>query len=210
MTRVTQAHVEARTQDILASALDMFARKGVDQTTMQDIATEAGISAGAIYRYFPSKDDLLRAVLVGCAEDNQRVFEGVASEETSPIRALCAVGRKAWSWLKEEGAREQTIMNLEMSLAAARRPDELGPEQRRMVADTLGFIEQLVLQAQATGELDTSLDARALAQTLLASHVGTKVLALEISDIDTDAVFGVVEEILHRLAPRVAAGREAY
>lgn len=209
MTRVTQAHVEARTQDILASALDMFARKGVDHSTMQDIAMEAGISAGAIYRYFPSKDDLLRAVLVGCAEESQRVFEGVASGEPSPVAALRAVGRKAWSWLKEEGAREQTIMNLEMSLAAARRPDELGPEQGRMVADTLGFIEQLVLQAQAAGELDTSLDAHALAQTLLASHVGTKVLALEMSDIDTDAVFGVVEEILHRLAPRVAAGREA-
>lgn len=207
MTRVTQAHIEARTQDILASALDMFARKGVDQTTMQDIATEAGISAGAIYRYFPSKDHLLRAVLVGCAEENQRVFEGVASEETSPMRALRAVGRKAWSWLKEEGAREQTIMNLEMSLAAARRPDELGPEQGRMVADTLGFIEQLVLQAQAAGELDMSLDARALAQTLLASHVGTKVLALE-SDIDTDAVFGVIEEILLRLSPRATAGRK--
>ena len=207
MTRVTQAHVEARTQDILASALDLFARKGVDQTTMQDIATEAGISAGATYRYFPSKDDLLRAVLVGCAEENQRVFEGVASEETSPILALRAVGRKAWSWLKEDGAREQTIMNLEMSLAAARRPDELGPEQGRIVADTLAFIEQFVLQAQAAGELDTSFDARALAQTLLASHVGTKVLALE-SDIDTDAVFGVIEEILQRLSPRVTAGRE--
>ena len=208
MTRVTQAHVEARTQDILASALDMFARKGVDQTTMQDIATVAGISAGAIYRYFPSKDDLLRAVLVGCAEENQRVFEGVASGEASPLAALGAVGRKAWSWLKESGAREQTIMNLEMSLAAARRPDELGPEQGRMVAGTLALIEQLVLQAQAANELDAGLDARALAQTLLASHVGTKVLALEIGDIDTDAVFGVVEEILQRLSPRVTAGRE--
>jgi AcrR family transcriptional regulator len=207
MSRVTQAHIEARTQDILGSALEMFARKGVDQTTMQDIAAEAGISAGAIYRYFPSKDDLLRAVLVGCAEENQRLFEGVVSEETSPVRALRAVGAKAWSSLKEEGAREQTIMNLEMSLAAARRPEELGPEQGRMVAGTLAFIEQVVLQAQVAGELDTSLNARALAQTLLASHVGTKVLALE-SDIDTDAVFGVIEQILQRLSPRVTAGRE--
>lgn len=41
------------------AALGLFARKGIDQATIADIAREAGISEGAIYRHYPSKDALI-------------------------------------------------------------------------------------------------------------------------------------------------------
>lgn len=41
------------------AALGLFADKGVDQTTIADIAREAGISEGAIYRHYRSKDELI-------------------------------------------------------------------------------------------------------------------------------------------------------
>ncbi|MCH7523142.1 MAG: helix-turn-helix transcriptional regulator [Chloroflexi bacterium] len=63
MTKVTQAHIDARTEAILDAAMKMIVQKGVHGATIEEIATEAGLSAGAIYRYFASKEDVLRAVI---------------------------------------------------------------------------------------------------------------------------------------------------
>src|SRR5256885_17236358 len=58
MTKVSQAHLDARREEILAAAVKLFARKGMQSATMAEIAEEAGISAGAIYRYFANKEEL--------------------------------------------------------------------------------------------------------------------------------------------------------
>lgn len=48
---------------IVLSGMKLFARKGFSSTTIQEIATESGISKGAFYLHFKSKDDLLLAIL---------------------------------------------------------------------------------------------------------------------------------------------------
>lgn len=53
----------------------MFVRKGIDGTTMHDIAAEAGISAGAIYRYYPIKAQLLQAIFRHSIEQNRLLFD---------------------------------------------------------------------------------------------------------------------------------------
>jgi AcrR family transcriptional regulator len=55
MPKVTEAHLEARRQQILDAALACFSRRGFHQSTMQDICQEAELSPGAVYRYFRSK-----------------------------------------------------------------------------------------------------------------------------------------------------------
>jgi AcrR family transcriptional regulator len=52
---------EATRERTLEAALALFRRKGFDRTTMRDIAKEAGLSLGAAYHYFPSKDALVMA-----------------------------------------------------------------------------------------------------------------------------------------------------
>lgn len=51
------------TQTILAAAATMFARYGYTKTTMADIATEAGVARQTVYNAFPSKEEILRAVV---------------------------------------------------------------------------------------------------------------------------------------------------
>ncbi len=61
---------------IYASALELFREKGFDQTTMQDVATRAGVAKGAAYYYFPGKEAIIQAYYEdiqtrqeeGCAE----------------------------------------------------------------------------------------------------------------------------------------------
>jgi AcrR family transcriptional regulator len=52
---------EATCARILDAALDLFRRRGFEQTTMRGIAAEAGVSLGSAYYYFESKEDLVMA-----------------------------------------------------------------------------------------------------------------------------------------------------
>ncbi|WP_062991356.1 TetR/AcrR family transcriptional regulator [Nocardia anaemiae] len=62
MPRVSEEHLERRRQQILDAAQLCFARKGFYETSMQDIFTESGLSAGAVYRYFKGKNDIIAAL----------------------------------------------------------------------------------------------------------------------------------------------------
>ena len=55
---------ESRRQRILDTAVTLFTHYGYDKTTVSDIAREAGISKGAIYLHFESKDALLEALII--------------------------------------------------------------------------------------------------------------------------------------------------
>ena len=56
-----------RRREILDAALFCFRRRGFHQATMQEICAEAGLSPGALYRYFNSKADIIAAI----AEDER-------------------------------------------------------------------------------------------------------------------------------------------
>ena len=54
---------EVRIQQILEAAMAVFARLGFHNARMDDIVTESGLSKGALYWYFKSKDDIIQAIL---------------------------------------------------------------------------------------------------------------------------------------------------
>jgi AcrR family transcriptional regulator len=60
--RVSEAHLAARRRQILDAAGRCFVRNGFHQTSMQDVIKEAGLSVGAFYRYFRSKNELITAI----------------------------------------------------------------------------------------------------------------------------------------------------
>jgi AcrR family transcriptional regulator len=62
MPKVAQAHLDARRQQILDAARARFARDGFARTSIADIVAESGLSNGAIYRYFTSKNEIVVAV----------------------------------------------------------------------------------------------------------------------------------------------------
>ena len=204
MTKVTQAHIDARTQDILDAARRMFIRKGVDVATVQEIATEAGLSAGAIYRYYPSKAELLRAVCGDWVEHDRELFQRAEAESDSPVGRLMQVGRHVWDDMKRPDCKEDLLLSLETVLVGARQSPELAAGRKAAMLEVEGMIERLVREAQAAGELDKALDAPALSQMLLACSFGTRLLSLDLGDeMDTDAVLTVLGQMLSRFAPQM-------
>lgn len=84
MPKVSEEHAAARREQILSAAQRCFARKGFHPTSMNDVFAEAGLSAGAVYSYFKSKDE----IIVAMAERAVRVivpfFDEVLAEEPPP------------------------------------------------------------------------------------------------------------------------------
>ncbi|MCQ4045642.1 TetR/AcrR family transcriptional regulator [Streptantibioticus rubrisoli] len=80
MPRITPERREAKRAQIMGAARRCFARDGFHQTSMPDIAAAAGVSAGAPYRYFASKEEIILAI---AADAFRLIFE--------PMERLAAV-----------------------------------------------------------------------------------------------------------------------
>src|SRR6478672_4464076 len=54
---------DARPQELLAAALDLFVERGYAATRLEDVAAQAGVSKGTLYLYFANKEDLFKAMV---------------------------------------------------------------------------------------------------------------------------------------------------
>ncbi|MFI6964650.1 TetR/AcrR family transcriptional regulator [Streptomyces sp. NPDC050149] len=84
MARVSQEHLDARRRQILDGAARCFARDGFHATSMQDVFKEVGLSAGAVYRYFGGKDDLIAAIAGEAVGGVRLAFEHAARVSPPP------------------------------------------------------------------------------------------------------------------------------
>jgi AcrR family transcriptional regulator len=202
MVRLSEARYQSRADEILSAATRMFARRGVTAATMQDVADEAGISVGLIYRYYPSKEQLVRAVLDRIRDSTRALFTQAAVETHSPSDMLAGAGRLLGERFRGAHTREETILVLEAVLADARRSEDLVAGRRQLREAYIFLTERLFRQAQTAGALDPGIDPEALALLFVSLNVGIHVLALETPDvIEMEGVLGIVNEMLHRFAP---------
>lgn len=87
MPKVSQEHLDARRTQILDAATDCFAQQGFHATTMQDVLSRSGLSAGAVYRYFRGKNDLVAAVAERVLAGAHAHLEPVLLAESVPTPA---------------------------------------------------------------------------------------------------------------------------
>ena len=80
---------------ILRSAISLFSRNGYGSTPIKAVAERAGISAGLIYRYFDSKEDLLRAIFEEGLRDVWATLE--PRSEADPFDAIEALLRESFA-----------------------------------------------------------------------------------------------------------------
>lgn len=152
---------EERRTRILDCAERCFVRSGFHRTTMQDIAAEAGMSPGNLYRYFQSKD----AVVVGMAERDRaelgRDFGELAEASDLPA-AFRAMARKHFV----EEAPEKSVLCLEIWAESSRNPRfaEVSAQFEREVVGRLG---SLIRGAQERGHVARDLDPDAIAITIV-------------------------------------------
>ncbi|HEY1130157.1 MAG TPA: TetR/AcrR family transcriptional regulator [Roseateles sp.] len=96
---VRQRRKDARPQELLDAALALFVEKGFAATRSEEVAARAGVAKGTLYRYYPSKDELFKAVV----RDNLSVHitesAAHAAQHQGPIADLMRQMMQAW-WAK--------------------------------------------------------------------------------------------------------------
>lgn len=138
---------------ILDAAESVFARAGFHAATMQDVAAEAGMSPGNLYRYFASKD----AIIAGMAERDRTLvaadFAALDPARGSVLDQLEALGRKH---LVEE-PREKAVICMQIWAEAARNP-AMAQMCAAIDGTVVGGLAFAIAGAKASGELPADLD----------------------------------------------------
>ena len=203
MPKVPAAYLEARRLSIVEAARRAFVQKGTQSTTMAEIAAEAGITPGAIYRYFPTKEDLIDCCLdATSAEVGQRWDQPVADTQ-NPLRELPELSRSTFSVLNDPQEREDSIIHLEHMLTLARDGDaeNLG-HHARMRRQIAAKVQARLDAAQTSGQLGSEFDTELLAEALIAVYWGARVAKLLDAEANTD---GALEQVFRLLdAARIA------
>lgn len=108
-----------RREQILAAATRAFARNGYADTSLDDVAAEAGVTRVLLYRHFDSKADLYRALLDGaCSRLAERVGTDDFEDDAIPrLLGAAATDPDAFRLLFRFAAREREFRDLTDSLA---------------------------------------------------------------------------------------------
>jgi AcrR family transcriptional regulator len=93
MPRVSQAYRDERSAHLVSAAAELFAQQGFHSTSMAEIIAASGMSAGAVYGYFTSKEELIAAVAEGVLQDADEVFADLLANGATPtpLEAVKAV-----------------------------------------------------------------------------------------------------------------------
>jgi AcrR family transcriptional regulator len=168
--KLTPERRREMTQDALVdAAADLFAKKGFNGASMEEIAAEAGFTRGAIYSNFGSKDELLIAVMERFFQRTMQEYRDVVIDD--PVASAEAAAKV----FRRERSLDLMPLELELRLNALRNPDmrkRLAEFDRRQSENVARFIEEQTAKG----------------------GVKFKVPARDIGDIGNAAIVGLLEK----------------
>jgi AcrR family transcriptional regulator len=167
--RVSEAHLAARRQQILDAARRRFLRNGFHSTSMQDVIAEAGLSMGAVYRYFRSKNEIIAAIASSYATELRAVIGELA---TDPALGLDEVMERVVG-LVDENTGPDGILRLAVQVwAEALRDPAVGAVAEEIYAAMRGNFVELAERAVDAGELPADADPKAVGAALFSLVLG--------------------------------------
>jgi AcrR family transcriptional regulator len=92
-------------QKIIEAAQRLIAQQGVEKTSMRDIAIEAGLTTGAIYYYYKSKEELLYDVMDYATAITANIMRMRNGSKATPAEVLDEIARQTTARLKGESVR---------------------------------------------------------------------------------------------------------
>jgi TetR/AcrR family transcriptional regulator, transcriptional repressor of aconitase len=191
MPKVSQEHLERRRQQILDAATDCFARQGFHATSMQDIFAAAGLSAGAVYRYFPTKTGLIRAITAEAIAAVASAMDSAARDATGIPGMLATLVAE----LRTGRLARLRPVTLHFWAEAARDPG-LAEQARASSGQLQHRIRVLLDQLAAQGQIPAGTDTAAVAQLIFATLQGYVIQLTVHGDVSPEQVRAAAAAVL--------------
>ncbi|MEU8261666.1 TetR/AcrR family transcriptional regulator [Micromonospora sp. NPDC048999] len=172
MPRVSAEYRANRRAEILNAAAHRFARDGFHLTSMADIISESGLSAGAVYRYFRSKEEIIGAVAETALTTADEVFARLLADNAtpSPAEAVSAMVNGILSRAINDPAIGQDLTRIAVQAwGEALRNPEIRGRANDAYRRLRGHCAEVARRWQAAGNLP--IDA-------VPEHVGAAMLGL--------------------------------
>lgn len=131
MARSTKEEAQATRHRLLDAAERLFHRNGVSQTSLQQIATEAGATRGAIYWHFKDKADLFNAMMERVTLPLEQSLQQVATNGVDPLVGLKDSLRNALVQMRDDAQLRRVV---EIAVQKVEYVDELHAVRARHLA----------------------------------------------------------------------------
>lgn len=143
---------------VLEAASGLFAERGVCETTMEEIAAQAGVGKGTLYRRYPNKGLLCQALLDEPTRDFQaRTMRATSARDLSPLERLELFFEHLVAFMEEN---LDLLYGAHTSLSSADRLSHPAYDWRRWTV--LGLLREAARRGEVSGELDLDYLATAL------------------------------------------------
>ncbi len=146
-----------------------FSTNGFHATSMQDLLNEIGLSAGAFYRYFPGKEELIRTIATEALEEVTDRLAGHLQQHDAPLSELLASLPTAPISALHDPDLARLIIQV---WAEAMRDDELSVVVRAGLDRLTALLEAELTLRRERGELPADADPAACARVVLAALQG--------------------------------------
>ncbi len=203
----TQEAKDERRTELLSVALDVFYERGFDLARMDDIARRAGVSKGAVYLYFDSKEALFNALIQEIAAPIPMAIRENVRAAGDPEEALRAFLR-SWPMIIRETPVPKIIKVL---IGASATFPELVTAYREDVIERAVAVIASVLEAGRAADVFDIDDPMLTAELVIGPFIGAVmrhvVLAVDHeAEVDFEELFTLHEKLVLR-ALKPAAGR---
>lgn len=204
MPKVSDAHRAARRRQVLDAAAACFAREGFHRTTMHDIVREAGLSPGAVYGYFASKDEIIEAITEERHALEQEIIKRLQGRPAADV--LRRLAREFLGGLANPEERRRRRVGVQIWAEALRQPNVLRMV-RRGVDEPMRLLVEVLRDLQSRDEIPASLDPEAAARVMIALFHGFILQQSWDPKVKIEPYLGVIEAAIDALvaAPQARA-----
>ena len=187
MPRVTAEHRASRREQILAAGWRCVAREGFHKTSMADVIRESGLSAGAVYLYFRSKDEIIAAIAEKVVAGADQIFDEVLARESPPT--LHEAVRLIVTRIEQVAtAGEGELIKVALpTWAEAVRNESIRGVVARAYRHLRHRMQELVERVQAAGNFDPDADPEQVAQVLFGLMPGFVLQRVILGDITAES-----------------------